>query len=105
MAEAIKKKSVQINLTDSGLSPPVYLLASFTSPPWEPHEMEFGAVRSQAYDDPSVVQAGHTFWKRFHIDPGVWKYRFRVGVTQRLLCNHLAETGKIFRYADSQSQS
>ena len=105
MAEAIEKKSVRITLIDSGLAPPIYILASFTSPPWEPHKMKFVGVRGQAYDDPSVAQVVYTFWKRFDIDPGEWKYRFRVGVTEWLLCSHLAETGKIFRYADSQCQS
>ena len=101
MAEATAKKSVQITLIDSGLSPPIFVLASFTSPPWEPHMMKFVGVQGQAYDDPSVVQVVYTFWEQFDIDPGVWKYRFRVGMREWLLCDHLAETGKMCRYADS----
>ena len=105
MAEVTKKKSVQITLIDSGLRPPVSILASFTSPPWEPHEMKFEVVRGQAHDDPDVVQVAYTFWGLFDIGPGVWKYRFRVGTTNWFICNHLAEIGKMFRYADSQKKS
>ena len=105
MAEATKKHSVRITLTDSGLAPPIYILASFTSPPWEPHKMKCRGVQAQAYDNPTVKEVVYTFWGRFDIDPGVWRYRFRVGSENWLLCNHLAETGKIFRHADSQSKS
>ena len=105
MAEATQKKSVQINLVNSGLSPPVHLLASFTSPPWQPQEMMFVGIPQQAYDDPSVKEVVYTFWARFDVDPGVWTYKFNVGVTNWPICDHLAETGKIFRYAYSQRKS
>ena len=96
MAEATKKKSVEITLVNSGLSPPIYILASFTSPPWEPHKMKFRGIADRAYDNPNVMQLVYTFWRRFDIDPGVWKYRFRVGVTGWFLVDHLAEKGKMF---------
>lgn len=105
MAEATSQKSVEIALVNSGLSPPVYILASFTSPPWEPHEMKFVGIRREAYDNPNVEQVVHTFWALFDIGPGVWEYRFRVGMTTWFVCNHLAETGKTFRCVDSQSKS
>lgn len=105
MAEATEKKSVRITLADSGLSPPVYVLASFTNPPWKPHELMAAGARGQAYDDPSVVQVDYKFWGQFDVDPGVWTYKFRVGWTDWLLCDHRTETGKIFRYADSQSNN
>lgn len=44
--------------------------------------------------DPAPVQAEYTFWRRFDIFPGVWKYRFRVGHTDYLIHDHKAETGR-----------
>ena len=106
MAEATKKKSVRITLAaDSGLSPPVYVLASFTSPPWKPHELMAEGARGQAYDDPSVVQVVYSFWGDFDVDPGVWTYKFRVGVTNWLLCDHRTERGKILRRLPKQQLS
>ena len=96
MAEANEKKSVRITLLDSGLTPPVFILASFTSPAWEPHEMNHAGVEEVVRDNPKLRRAVYTFWRRFDIDPGVWKYRFRVGLRNWLIFDHKAEAGREF---------
>ena len=66
--------------------------------------MMFVGLQSQPYDNSNVVEVVHSFWCQFDVDPGVWMYKFRVGMKDWFICDHLAETGKMFRYADSQGK-
>ena len=79
MAEATNKKSVRITLLNSALSPPIYILASFTNPRWQAYEMKYVGVNGLTDSIPSVPKVDYTFWRRFDIEPGVWKYIFRAG--------------------------
>ena len=45
-------------------------------------------------DNPTLKKVDYTFWKRFDICPGVWRYRFRIGLNNWLMCDHRAEAGK-----------
>ena len=98
MVETVGKQSVRITLLNSGLSPPIFILASFTDPPWEPQEMKHAGVRmldSGAYGvDSTLAQVEYMFWRRFDIYPGVWSYKYRIGLNDWTICDHNAETGK-----------
>lgn len=96
MSETTEKRSVRITLLDSGLSPPIFILASFTDPPWEPHEMKSAVAGGSGVngDNPTVNNVDYMFWRRFDIYPGVWRYRFRVGLSDWLMHNYQAEVGK-----------
>lgn len=48
-------------------------------------------------DKPTIKKVPHIFWRRFDIGPGVWRYRFRIGLNDRLMHNHRAETGKEYK--------
>ena len=47
-------------------------------------------------ENPTLNRVDYMFWRRFDIYPGVWRYRFRVGLTDWLIHDHQAEAGKEF---------
>lgn len=91
MVETTGKQSVRITLRHSGLHPPIYILASFTDPPWEPHEMNYGQESMPDTRNPGMLLWEHMFWRRFDISPGIWKYKYRVGQYNWIIYDAQAE--------------
>ena len=102
MSMPVNKKSVRITLLDSGLSPPIFIVVSFTKPAWEPHQMNYaevklvdnGLVKGIDNEDSAVVQVDYVFWKRFDIFSGVWNFRYCSGLNDWTFCDTVAEIGK-----------
>lgn len=97
MLDTTGKQSVRVTFLHSGLSPPIFIVSNFTNPPWDPHEMKYAQERVVDNSNPTFVRVEHMFWRRFDIDPGVWKYKYRIGHNDWPVCDHNAETGKKFR--------
>ena len=44
--------------------------------------------------DSTLIQVDYMFWRSFDICPGVWNYKYRIGLNDWTICDHNAETGK-----------
>ncbi|KAJ9639430.1 hypothetical protein H2199_006463 [Coniosporium tulheliwenetii] len=65
-------QTVEITYTHPETQPPVYVAASLTSPPWEPHEMDIDEKKTDAGD--------LIFRKEFEgVKEGEYQYKFRLG--------------------------
>ncbi|KZF21482.1 hypothetical protein L228DRAFT_239456 [Xylona heveae TC161] len=66
---------VKITFVHPGTQPPVFVAGSFTTPPWEPQEMQYTQLQSDAAQGPTEYR----FHKDVDIPVGEWQYKFRIG--------------------------
>lgn len=79
------KVPVTIVYHKPGTQPPLFLAGSFSTPPWEPAQMD--CVKDEAGE--------YTFKKDVLVDPGSEiQYKFRVGAGDWWVHNEEAPTGK-----------
>ncbi|KAI9832684.1 MAG: hypothetical protein M1819_004270 [Sarea resinae] len=82
------KESVRLTWTKAGTQPPVYVSASFTSPPWEAYEMEHTLLPSEKSEGADQSeQAAYEFSKVFEVEEGEWQYKFRMGLGDWWVCD------------------
>lgn len=72
-----------VTYSKPGTTPPIFVAGSFSSPPWEPHQLE------QAGDDGSAH-----FSKTFSADPGTYQYKFRLGTGDWWVVDETQDTGQ-----------
>lgn len=71
-----------ITYTKPGTIPPVFVVGSFSSTPWEPQELEQG-----------VGEGSGTFSGTFSVNPGTYQYKFRLGTGDWWVIDETQETG------------
>lgn len=89
---ASDKRTVTITYKHPGAQPPVYIAGSFTTPAWEPQELQ--AVPVPEGDSASdVVSDGseYVFSRQFEIAVGDWQYKFRLGDGDWWVCDETAD--------------
>lgn len=74
--------SFTITYSKPGTTAPVFVAGSFTSPPWEPQELE--------QDD---VEGSSSFSRTFSARPGTYQYKFRLGTGDWWVFAETYETG------------
>ena len=84
------KRLVKITYKHTGARPPVYVAGSFTTPAWEPQELE--AMPVSEADKTSVASDGseYAFSKQFEVAVGDWQYKFRLGEGDWWVCDESA---------------
>ena len=92
MAERDGLRSVEITFTSPGACPPVYVASSFTSPEWQPQELEYFLDGED--EPPACNQPKYVFFKRFNIPPGRYPYKFRLGDGDWWVCDQKVEIGR-----------
>lgn len=82
------KTSVKISYTHPGTQPPVYIITSLSSPPWETIEMQLSEEKTDAGE--------FLFYKEFDdVEEGEYQYKFRLGLGDWWVLDETAEAGKI----------
>lgn len=74
--------TVTITYSKPGTVSPVFVAGSFSSPPWEPHQLHQEGEESSG-----------TFSKTFVIDPGTYQYKFRLGTGDWWVLDETKEKG------------
>ncbi|KAI9723428.1 MAG: hypothetical protein M1812_001312 [Candelaria pacifica] len=72
-----RKYAVTINYTHPGTQPPIYVAGTFTTPPWEPHELHHTAIKSEGR---GIQDREYEFHKEFEVEKGRWQYKLRAGL-------------------------
>lgn len=83
---------VRLTYSNPGTCPPVYVAASFTSPPWQPVELEYVKAPSMGSDGDGSTE--FEFFKDFYVTEGHWQYKFRLGHGDWWVCNDKVKTGQ-----------
>lgn len=79
------KTSVKISYTHPGTQPPVYIITSLSSPPWETIEMQLSEEKTEAGE--------FLFNKEFDdVEEGEYQYKFRLGLGDWWVLDETAET-------------
>lgn len=82
------EQTVEITYTHPETQPPVYVAASLTSPPWEPHEMDIDEKKTDAGD--------LVFRKQFEdVKEGEYQYKFRLGPGDWWVLDETAPVGTL----------
>jgi len=84
---------VRITYAHPGSVPPVYLAGSFTTPPWEPQEMQYTKLQSKEAESGEGGQPEYEFCKELDVREGQWQYNFRVGQGDLWVLDRNAPTG------------
>ena len=85
------QQRVKISFSSPGAQPPIFVSGSFSNPPWNLHEMDYGPTE---YGDASLGGAAeYTFVKEFEVTEGLWQYKFRLGLGDWWVCDENAEIG------------
>ncbi len=86
-----REHPIRLRYSHVGTQPPVYIAASFTSPPWDPLEMDSGPAPSvgDGQDGGNELE----FFKDFSVPEGHWQYKFRLGPGDWWVCNDTVATG------------
>lgn len=69
------KVPVTITYTHQDAQPPVYLVGSFSEPPWHPQEMKHTKTdddRQFHFFKEVLLEPGGTFQYKFRLGPGEW---------------------------------
>src|SRR5438034_10884061 len=97
------KKTVTITIRRPSRSPPVFVAASFTDPPWELLELDAKPLSSSSLTARSeeAIQvadenppAQYEFSRTFKLGHGRYQYKFRLGLDGTWMCNEELETGE-----------
>jgi len=87
------KVTAKITYSKSGTQPPVYLAGTFSTPAWEPMEMEYTTEGEE-----------HEFFKEVLVDQNEeYQYKFRIGLGDWWVLNEEAPTG-MYHPANSRRQ-
>lgn len=79
------KTSVKISYTHPGTQPPVYIITSLSSPPWETVKMQLSKEKTEAGE--------FLFYKEFNgVEEGEYQYKFRLGSGDWWVLDETAET-------------
>ena len=96
MAEQVAPKQVMatqkvtIKLRGSNLTPPIYVVGSFTKEPWSPVEMDV-----EGCDGENGKMTAITFYKTFNLEPGEYQYKFQLGNGDWWVCDEHEEIGMV----------
>jgi hypothetical protein len=97
-ASSLDMHHVRITYAHTGSVPPVYLAGSFTTPPWEPQEMQYTELQSKEVESGEggqQAQPEYEFYKELDVKEGQWQYRFRVGQGDLWVLDRNAPTGMV----------
>ncbi len=75
--------TLTITYSKPGTVPPIFVAGSFTSPPWEPQEL-----------DGNGGEGSGSFSRAFSVDPGTYQYKFRLGTGDWWVVDDTQETGR-----------
>ena len=75
--------STIVTFASPGARPPVFVAGAFTTPPWEPSELEAETEHGE-----------YKFHKQFEVKEGRWQYKFRLGLGNWWVCDKNTEIGK-----------
>jgi hypothetical protein len=78
-SDSASVRRVRITYAHPGSAPPVYLAGSFTSPPWEPQELQYAELPPNGGETGVDAQLEYEFYGEFDVKEGHWQYKFRVG--------------------------
>lgn len=87
-----REHPIRLKYSHPGTRPPVYIAASFTSPPWQPRELDY--VQAPSMGDDADGKTEVEFFKDFYVTEGHWLYKFRLGPGDWWVCNEDVDTGK-----------
>ena len=96
MAEQVAPKQVMatqkvtIKLRGSNLTPPIYVVGSFTKEPWSPVEMDV-----EGCDGENGKMTAIAFYKTFNLEPGEYQYKFQLGNGDWWVCDEHEEIGMV----------
>ncbi|KAI9869944.1 MAG: hypothetical protein M1830_004899, partial [Pleopsidium flavum] len=85
-----REHPIRLKYSHPGARPPVYVAASFTSPPWQPLELDYVQVSSMNNDLDNMSE--FEFFKDFYVTEGHWQYKFRLGPGDWWVCREGVET-------------
>lgn len=86
-AQTRHKRALKINYSHPGAVPPVFVATSLTSPPWQPHEMQYSSLENSSELE---------FYKEFYdVEAGDYHYKFRLGYGEWWVLNESAPKGTI----------
>jgi hypothetical protein len=92
-----QRQIVRVTYRQPGTKPPIYLAGSFTSPPWEPRELQY--VKKVSGSDEKAAEeaedADLEFFGEFKVGEGQYQYKFRIGHGDWWVCDESVETGKL----------
>lgn len=89
-----QERSVRLTYAKAGTRAPVYVAGSFTSPPWEPVELDSRPL--PAADAATSATEEREFFRDFHVPEGRWLFKFRLGPGDWWVCNDELERGKSY---------
>lgn len=90
MSDISKNLTVTVNYASPGARPPVYIAGSFSSPPWQPQELDF--VEDESGN--SLEKKEYKFFAHLQLEEGQWEYKFRLGNGNWWVCDDSTETGE-----------
>ena len=77
MADTKPTHPTKITFSSPGACPPVFVAGSFTTPQWQPYELEYSIVANK---DPSDSdRPNYLFFRTFSLPEGTFQYKFRLG--------------------------
>lgn len=82
---------VTVTYTHPGTQPPIYVAGSFTTPPWEPHELHHTATKNEGG---GIQDREYEFHKEFEVKEGRWQYKLRAGLGDWWMLDERAATGE-----------
>lgn len=87
----VREHPIRLRYSHVGTRPPVYISASFTSPPWDPLEMD--CVPAPSGENGPAGETELEFFKDFYLTEGRWQYKFRLGPGDWWVCNENVAIG------------
>lgn len=93
-----QSQTVRITYHQPGTKPPIFVAGSFTTPPWEPRELQYTKT-TPGPGETVAEEAGDSdleFFDDFKVGDGQYQYKFRIGHGDWWVCDESVETGGFF---------